>query len=265
MRQIWKVWGVFWTMLTRTLYTQWAVRKLPEEDSAAFRARAQMTGCRRLCRILGIDLHVIGSRPSGRGRLVVCNHFGVLDPIILAAAMPLSFVAKAEMENWPFIGWVCRVFGVQFVQRERRTTVKQFTAMIQKRLELGVDVLAFPEGTTSPDERIMRFKTGVFEAVSHEENQHVLPVYLRAVSVNTEPAVGEVRRQIVWSDPDLPFARHCWEVAGLRRIGMEVAIGIPIPVDGRDRKQLAQVAREAVEALRDGKAVSTSPHPHRYE
>lgn len=258
MRQIWKVWRIFWTMLTRTSYTQWAVRRLPEAEQAAFRAHRQMTGCRRLCEILDVDVGLIGSRPPGRGRLVVCNHFGVLDPVILAAAMPVSFVAKAEMEDWPFVGWVCRVHGVLFVERERRTTVKEFTELVQGRLESGVDVLVFPEGTTSPDESIMPFKTGAFQAVADQDEQHVLPVYLQAVSVNGELAVGPVRQRVVWSDPDLPFTKHCWEIASLRRIEMKVHVGTPLPVERRDRKQLAQVAREAVQGLRDGASLSAS-------
>ena len=259
MRQIWKVWRLFWTLLTRTLHAQWVVRRLPEEERPAYRAHRQMTGCRRLCDILGIELGLDGSRPPGRGRLVVCNHFGVLDPIILAAAMPVSFVAKAEMEQWPLIGWVCRVHGVLFVQRERRTTVKEFTGLVQDRLASGVDVLVFPEGTTSPDESIMTFKTGAFEAVADQLEQHVLPVYLNVISVNGEPATGPVRRQVVWSDPELPFTKHCWDLAGLQHIEMKVHVGTPIPVDQRDRKQLAQVAREAVEGLRDGATVPASP------
>ena len=264
MRQLWKVWRIFWAMLTRALHVEWAVRRLPERDRPAFRARWQMTGCRRLCRILGIELDVEGERREGGGRLVVCNHFGVLDPIVLAAAMPVAFVAKAEMEDWPFIGWVCRVFGVLFVERERRTTVMGFTSMVQERLAAGVDVLAFPEGTTSPDESIMPFKTGVFEAVAEREDQAVLPVFLRPVSIDGEPAVGPVRERIVWSDPDLPFTKHAWDVAGLRRVKMAVRVGAPIPVAARDRKQLAQLGREAVERLRDGRAGSQSPEedPH---
>ena len=252
-------------MLLRALQVEWAVRKLPERDRPAFRAHRQMTGCRRLCRILGIEFEVEGERRGTGGRLVVCNHFGVLDPIVLAAAMPVSFVAKAEMEDWPFIGWVCRVFGVLFVERERRTTVKSFTSMVQERLAAGVDVLAFPEGTTSPDESIMPFKTGVFEAVSEREDQAVLPVYLRPISIDGRSAVGPIRQRVVWSDPDLPFTQHAWEVAGLRRIEMAVTVGAPIPVAARDRKQLAQVGREAVEELRDGRAGSHSPEEYAHE
>lgn len=265
MRQLWKVWRIFWAMFTRALHVEWTVRMVPARERPAFRAQRQMMGCRRLCRILGIELDVEGEPHEGRGRLVVCNHFGVLDPIILAAAMPVAFVAKAEMEDWPFIGWVCRVFGVLFVERERRTTVKSFTTTVQDRLAAGVDVLAFPEGTTSSDESIMPFKTGVFEAVAEREDQAVLPVYLRPVSVNEEPAIGHVRKQVVWSDPDLPFARHAWEIAGLRSMKMAVRVGAPIPVAARDRKQLAQVGREAVEGLRDGRAGSHSPEEHPHE
>lgn len=182
--------------------------------------------------------------------LVVSNHFGVLDPIILASQIPVAFVGKAELQEWPFIGWVSVTHGLLLVDRERRTTVSRFTQEVRKRLDSGVHVLVFPEGTTSPDESILPFKTGGFEAVSGLEDAYILPVYLAVNSVDGEPAVGETRKRVVWSDPDLPFLTHAWDLTGLQSIDLSVRIGKPLRTDGRDRKQLAQVAHQAVEALR---------------
>lgn len=220
-----------------------------------------MVGCQQLCRILGIDVDLVDPKPAGGGRLIVSNHFGVLDPLILASVLPASFVAKSEMRKWPFIGWVANSFGVLFVDRERRTAVPQFTEQVQARVAENVDVLVFPEGTTSPDLTVLPFKTGVFEAVVGEPNQSVLPVYLGVEEVNGEPAVGDVRKRVVWSDPDLPFLKHCWDVAGLRSIKMVVRLGPPIAVNGRDRKELAQVSRLAVEALQNRKPAGPADRP----
>ena len=182
--------------------------------------------------------------------LVVSNHFGVLDPLILASVIPVSFVGKAELRDWPFIGWVSVTHGLLLVDRERRTTVSKFAEEVRHRLNLGVHVLVFPEGTTSRDESLLPFKTGAFEAVSEDEDAHILPVYLSVDAVEGEEAKGPVRRRVVWSDPDLPFLKHAWEVTGLRTMDFTVRIGEPLRTAGRDRKELAQVAQEAVERLR---------------
>ena len=245
-----KIARLAWAMATRTAYLASKTARMSEREALHFRAQRQRIGCRLLCRILGFQVRIEGDLPDHRGMLVVSNHFGVLDPIILASEIPAAFVGKAELRKWPFIGWVALTHGLLLVDRERRTTVSQFTEEVRRRLDAGVHVLVFPEGTTSPDENLLPFKTGAFEAVSGVEDAYILPVYLAVDAVNGRQAVGPVRKQVVWSDPNLPFLKHAWDVAGLRSIQMSIRVGRPIRTSGRDRKSLAQVAQDAVEALR---------------
>ena len=251
MRQFWKVWRVFSVLVIRTTYLRWALRRTPDEERSRLRARLQMEGCKRLCRVLGIHVELAGRPIPGGGRLVVSNHFGVLDSLILASVLPVSFVAKYELRDWPILGWVASSFGVLFVDRGRRSTVSDFAAQVQERTADGVDVLVFPEGTTSPDLTVLPFKTGAFEAVARGDDKAVLPVYLSVEKVDGQPAIGPIRHRVVWSDSSVPFLEHCWQITALREISMEVRIGEPIPVANRDRKELAQLSRIAVEGLRD--------------
>lgn len=223
-----------------------------------------MSGCQLLCNILGIEVRLTGKRPPSGNYLVVSNHFGVLDPIVLASVLPVSFVAKAEMQKWPILGWVARSFGVLFVNRQRRSTVPQFAEQVQARISEGVDVLVFPEGTTSPDLTVLPFKTGAFESIAGNPSQAVLPVYLHVDEVDGRHASGPERKRVVWSDPDLPFLKHCWDVAGIRTIRMEVRVGPPIEVGDRDRKMLAQLSNVAVEALRDGEIIGPRTAEHEW-
>lgn len=251
MIRILRIWRVFWAMLTRGLYVRWKIRSLPEAEREAYRAHRQMTGCGLLCRILGIRVTTEGTLPDRKGLLVVSNHFGVVDTSTLATAMPVAFVAMAEMRKWPFLGWVGETFGVVFVDRERRTRVTHFAREVRRKLSAGVNVLVFPEGTTSPGEELLPFKTGAFEAVARQKGAAVLPVYLAVESVEGRPAVGNVRNQVVWASREVSFVRHCWHVAGVGTMNLSVRIGEPISADDRDRKELAQAAQDAVEALRD--------------
>ena len=55
---------------------------------------------------LGITYEVEGQPPTCG--LVVSNHLSYLDIIIISAAMPCFFVAKVEIDGWPFFGKAAR-------------------------------------------------------------------------------------------------------------------------------------------------------------
>lgn len=249
MRPFWRLLRIFLTMLAHTLYVGFAARRRPPAARAAFRARRQHVGCRALCRILGVRVVLEGRVPEHRGLLLVSNHFGVLDPLVLSAAIPLAAASKAEVRHWPFLGWVCRTFGVLFVERERRTQTATFVETVQDRLRRGVHVLVFPEGTTNAGRRVQPFKTGAFEAVAGLDGGAVLPLHLDAVAVEGAPAEGAVRDRVVWADPAVPFLRHVWDVLSLRDVEMRVRVGEPLPTAGLGRKELAQAAHARVAAL----------------
>jgi 1-acyl-sn-glycerol-3-phosphate acyltransferase len=69
-----------------------------------------------LCRLLGMRIQTRGLVMEGPA-LRVCNHVSWTDIPILAAGLPLRFLAKREVASWPIIGWIAREIGTIFVQR----------------------------------------------------------------------------------------------------------------------------------------------------
>lgn len=255
LRQMRRLFRLFTATITHTLYLSAAVRRRPLAERAVYRARHQEAGCRLLCRIMGIRVTVAGAfpegpSPQGSGRLLVCNHIGLLDPIVLASQMPVSFAGKAEIARWPLLGWVTREMGVFSVERERRALAGAFVDQVQERLAQGVDVLVFPEGRTSRGPSVLPFKTGAFAAVAGAERGAVIPLYLRPRMVDGRPAVGADFEQVTWADSQQTFAEHVWHVLGLKCIHYEIRVGTPIATRGRDRKELTARAHQAVVALR---------------
>ncbi|MGI9175717.1 MAG: lysophospholipid acyltransferase family protein [Rhodothermales bacterium] len=253
-RQAGRLARLFAATVTRTLYLSVSARRQPADKRLIYRARRQETGCRLLCKIAGIRVTVHGSlpesdTPAGRGRLLVCNHIGALDPIVLASRMPVSFAGKAEIAQWPFVGWVTREMGVFSVERDRRTSTGEFVERVQERLQRGVDVLVFPEGQTTRGASVLTFKTGAFAAVAGDEQGTVIPLCLLPRSVEGRPAIGTDLESVTWADTPQTFAEHVWHLLGLRYVHYDIHIGEPITTAGRDRKELAQVAHHAVEAL----------------
>lgn len=251
MRQVVRLIRLAWTIVTQTQYLTRTVQRLPAGEQPAYRARRQQIGCQHLCRILGIHVTVEGELPEHRKLLAVCNHFGVLDPIVIASRIPVAFAGKAEVVDWPVIGWVAQTFGVIFVYRERLTKTSSFVREVQDRLRHDVPVVVFPEGTTFRGREVHPFKTGAFEAVAGEEDTAVLPMYLTVLDEHGRPADASDREPVTWAGGTQTFLENAWGLLRLKGIHMHIRIGEPIPAAGADRKELASRAHAAVTALSD--------------
>ncbi len=116
--------------------------------------------CIRVLRSMEICCEVEGEIP--KHGLVAANHLSYLDIVVLSAAMPCFFVAKSEIDAWPYFGRAARAGGTIFIDRSRRTSAEKVAAMISERLKLPVPVLFFPEGT-STDGTMRRFHSRLFE------------------------------------------------------------------------------------------------------
>lgn len=243
--RLWRTLRVVWILVSHTLVTSLGVRRRAGGERARYRARRQQSGVARVCRALGVCVRLVG-RPPEAPMLVVCNHLGVLDPLVLASQIPVSFAGKAELRRWPLVGWVVRTHGMVFVHRERVRQTETFVAQVRRKLAEGVSMLVFPEGTTSRGPDVRRFKTGAFEAVAGLGDEAVLPLYLHIAAVEGDPAR---RAEATWADDGRTFAEHAWHIAGLASVEMHVRVGVPIPTAGHDRKVLARQAHAAVAAL----------------
>src|SRR5215470_13143707 len=75
----------------------------------------------RVClRILGLKINVHGLPGDlhSTRRLLVSNHQSYLDVVIIASGFPTLFVAKNEVSRWPLFGWLSRLDGTNYVNRE---------------------------------------------------------------------------------------------------------------------------------------------------
>ncbi|MFQ5568677.1 MAG: lysophospholipid acyltransferase family protein [Rhodothermales bacterium] len=248
-RRIWRLLRVLVVTVVHTAYSSLAARLRPAAQRPAFRAYRQQIGSRALCRALGVRVSMRGTLPPEKTVLMVCNHLGILDPLVLSSQLSVSFAGKAEMGRWPLIGWVCRTMGMLPVHRERPTRTSMFVRQVQEKLHAGVPVLVFPEGTTSRGDGVQPFKTGAFQAVAERDDEAVLPLYLNVLAVEEEPAALGRRYEVTWADNTQTFLEHCWHLLGLKSVEMEVCIGKPITTARRDRKELARLTHREVRKL----------------
>ena len=104
-------------------------------------------------------------RAGGMGRdtadapagLLVANHISWIDIPVLASSGYRTFVAKAEVGQWPLIGAFARAAGTLFIQRGRSASARSVNDRLAQRLGDGEPVVLFPEGTTTRGHGVQRF------------------------------------------------------------------------------------------------------------
>ena len=135
----------------------------PLDDAA--RLRSQAYALSRLSGAIcsGNGLRIAISGPIPRGPVVlVANHVGYLDPLVLASIVPCIPVAKRELATWPVIGRAAREHGVLFVHRGRVESGAAVLRGARRALGASLSVLNFPEGTTTRGDRVLPFRRGIF-------------------------------------------------------------------------------------------------------
>ncbi|MEM1343588.1 MAG: lysophospholipid acyltransferase family protein [Pseudomonadota bacterium] len=189
--------------------------------------------------------HVVHGRPLARGALVA-NHSSWLDIFALRATRLIYFVSKAEVADWPGIGFITRVTGTVFIER-RRSHAKRQERILLERIAADQVLCFFPEGTSTDGQRVLEFKSSLFSAFFQEGPAE--DVAVQPVSLCYHPAPGLPASFYGWWGA-MGFEAHLWQVLCRSRGGRVEVVFHPAvsPADFADRKALAQHCQAAVAA-----------------
>ncbi|MBS2026409.1 MAG: 1-acyl-sn-glycerol-3-phosphate acyltransferase [Deltaproteobacteria bacterium] len=99
-----------------------------------------------------------------KGYVVVSNHASTSDPFLLShLPFDMRFIAKEEIFKLPLLGWLMRLGGDIPLRRGDSGSVRRMFEACRRTLDAGVPVMIFPEGTRSPDGKLLPFKDGAFQ------------------------------------------------------------------------------------------------------
>lgn len=118
-------------------------------------------------KIAGAKVNVIGleNLPKDETVLFVSNHESNFDiPLLLGAIdIPKGFIAKKELEKWPFISAWMKSINCIFMDRDNiRKSAESIVEGINL-LKSGYSMVIFPSGTRSKGKSIDQFKNGSFK------------------------------------------------------------------------------------------------------
>ena len=193
--------------------------------------------------LFGIRIRLLGEPIQKRGTLLLANHTGWLDIVIFSAVMPLSFVAKSEVADWPFFGTLAKLQRTVFVARARRSETGQVRDTIRERLANGETLVLFPEGTSSDGNAVLPFKSALLGAAAGETGMIVQPVSTAYTGIHGIPMGRENRPLFAWYG-DMELVPHLWEA--LKAGPLDVVVEFHPPLTETDRKELARQAERLV-------------------
>ena len=200
-----------------------------------------------ICRILGIERRVIGTRPFGRPVLFACNHTSWLDVPVLGGTIEACFVAKAQVSEWPVVKTVARLGRTIFVSRKPGQTLQERDAM-RARLLNGDDLILFPEGTSSDGIRVLPFRSPFFAIVEGQVVQSPLiqPVSIVFDRLDYLPARRTTRPVTSWYG-DMELGSHFWRLARHRHLRATILLHTPVdPAVYPSRKAIAQAVWDVI-------------------
>ena len=165
--------------------------------------------------------------------IYVQNHKSYFDPAPVLKFFDAMPVSKAEVSSWFFIGYAAAYTGVIYVKREDRESRRNTVKAMAEQLDLGQNVLIYPEGTTTASAKTLMFRLGAFR-LACEKGVPIIPM---AIEYGSDADC--------WVNDEF-FLTHFMRCFGKKKVHVKMSIGAPMY--GESPEQLL----EEVQAWVDG-------------
>lgn len=203
--------------------------------------------CRMLLKalVVRVDTKIHSSSP-GKKYLIVANHLSYLDIFVISSVMPSVFVASVDgvKENL-ILGKITELSGGVFIERRRKWGILREIEEISGIMNMGFNVVLFPEGTTSNGAGLLPFKTPFFRA-PQLSRVDVLPICIKYTKTNGE-ALSIENMFSVFFYGKITFFKHLFKLLSLKSINVELSLLRPIGTEETEcRKELADLAFKAI-------------------
>ncbi|MBN2655174.1 MAG: 1-acyl-sn-glycerol-3-phosphate acyltransferase [Nitrospirae bacterium] len=198
------------------------------------------------CRALAINAKADGQFKKETHGFIVSNHISYTDIFVIASMLPCAFLSKEDVRRWPIIGLLSILAGTVFIDRSSKSGIPSAIKGLNRKLNAGLNVVVFPEGTTSDSTDVLPFKSSFFELPLIMDCP-IVPVSIRY----SAPLPEDAKNIVAWHGNE-PFLRHFWRLLGCKTISVNVYFSPQLSHsdkhNGQTRKELAMLAHETVRA-----------------
>ncbi len=176
--------------------------------------------CGLICKSFGMKLTVVNKPKEGDKFLLVSNHMGFVDILLMASIFPMVFVTSNEMRETPFLGLLTEMAGCMYVERRSRTKILDEMKSMVKALQNGFRIVLYPEATSTNGEQVLPFKRTLMMAASHA-GVPIQPAVINFRKVNGEEFSLKWRDHLCWYG-DITFATSMWKALTLKSLNAEI-------------------------------------------
>jgi len=183
---------------------------------------------------------------AGGNFLAVSNHVSYLDIYSIASIMNSVFVASVDgVEKDIVMGTATKLSGGLFVERKNRSRVREDMNSIKEILDLGYNVVLFPEAGTSNGDGVIPFKSSFFESAINA-GADVVTISINYTGLNGEPVTKENRDNVFFYG-HLKFFPHFFNLLEQESVSLNINYMSKIEFDpNRSRKELCEMAYSEV-------------------
>ncbi|MGH8042183.1 MAG: lysophospholipid acyltransferase family protein [Rudaea sp.] len=191
----------------------------------------------RIVRIFGFRISRTGEALPG-AVLFVANHVSWLDIELMHSQRIMSFVAKAEIERWPLVGWLATRAGTIYHRRGSGHSLNAVMQRVVECLRRGMAVGVFPEGGAGPGDRVRTFHARIFQVAVDAQ----VPIQPVALCYGNG---GHMDLRVPFA-PDENFFANFMRLLGEPGRDAQVRFLESMPAHGDGRRQIAEGARAAI-------------------
>lgn len=197
------------------------------------------TFCRNFCQSVNVEVTCIKPIPQQHA-LWTSNHISWLDIPVIGSVVPTFFLSKAEISQWPLVGWLARTGNTLFIKRGSGDA-SSVSDQIANFLQQGSPVIFFPEATTTDGKAIKKIHGKLLQSAIDTQT-NIQPVVICYVNKNQQldekiPYFGEMN-----------FFQSVKQVLDNRKATAYVLPLEPINPVGRSRDEITQILQQRMEA-----------------
>lgn len=192
-----------------------------------------------VARICGARVRRVGV-PLKRDVFYISNHLSWIDILAIGGTSGSAFVAKAEIQEAPIVGWLAGLNRTVYVKRENRLGVAEQINQLRDALAENWAITVFPEGTTTDGKSLLPFKTPMLRVLEPPPpGVMVQPVLLD---------YGDAGEDIAWIGDETGVSNAKRMLSRRGSFRLEVTFLEPFhPRDFPGRKAIAAESRRRIE------------------
>ena len=158
----------------------------------------------------GVRVEIVGRDRLDLGRhyIFMANHVSNADPAVLIPWLPrrTSVLVKKELFRVPLLGRAMKMASLVAIDRTNQEAAIASMRRAAEVLRSGLDMTVFPEGTRSPDGRLLPLKKGPFY-MAMETGVSIVPVTIlgtRAIVPKGRILITPGTATLIFHDPISP-------------------------------------------------------------